>query len=91
MKNWLLAEFGADVFAIATVGKINNLDDLFHFNPYGLNPWDVAAGSLLIQEAGGKVTDFEGEEMYLESGNIAAGNPFVHGKILEVTKRRFNT
>ncbi|MEJ2629607.1 MAG: inositol monophosphatase family protein [bacterium] len=56
-----------------------------------LNPWDVAAGSLLIQEAGGKVTDFEGEETYLESGNIAAGNPFVHGKILEVTKSRFNT
>ena len=56
-----------------------------------LNPWDVAAGSLLIQEAGGKVTDFEGEETYLESGNIAAGNPFVHGKIIEVTKPRFNS
>ncbi len=56
-----------------------------------LNPWDVAAGSLLIQEAGGKVTDFEGEETYLEFGNIAAGNPFVHGKIIEVTKSRFNT
>ena len=51
-----------------------------------LNPWDIAAGSLLIQEAGGKVTDFQGKGNYLESGNIAAGNPFVHKKIVEVTK-----
>lgn len=53
-----------------------------------LNPWDVAAGSLLIQEAGGKVTDFQGKNNYLESGNIAAGNPFVHSKIIEVTENQ---
>lgn len=41
----------------------------------GLKIWDIAAGSLLIKEAGGMVFDYEGGENYLESGNIVAGNP----------------
>jgi myo-inositol-1(or 4)-monophosphatase len=41
----------------------------------GLSPWDMAAGALLIQEAGGLVGDLEGESDYLESGRVAAGNP----------------
>lgn len=41
----------------------------------GLKPWDIAAGSLLIKEAGGIVTDFNGGEDFLKSGNIIAGNP----------------
>jgi myo-inositol-1(or 4)-monophosphatase len=41
----------------------------------GLKIWDIAAGSLLIKEAGGMVFDFEGGEAYLDSGNIIAGNP----------------
>ena len=40
----------------------------------GLSPWDMAAGVLLIREAGGLVTDFEGGESYLEGGNVVAGN-----------------
>ncbi|MFO7889138.1 MAG: inositol monophosphatase family protein [bacterium] len=51
-----------------------------------LKPWDMAAGSLLIKEAGGKVTDFQGKQNYMESGNIVAGSPFVHRKIVEVTE-----
>lgn len=43
----------------------------------GLHVWDVAAGSLLIKEAGGLVFDFDGGEDYLNSGNIVAGNPKV--------------
>ena len=35
-----------------------------------LNPWDIAAGVLLIEEAGGRVSDFNGERKFLESGNI---------------------
>jgi len=35
-----------------------------------LHPWDIAAGVLLIEEAGGKVSDFNGERKFLESGNI---------------------
>lgn len=40
----------------------------------GLSPWDMAAGVLLIQEAGGVVVDFEGGDTYLEGGNVVAGN-----------------
>lgn len=43
----------------------------------GLKPWDIAAGSLLIKEAGGMAFDFNGGEEYLSSGNIVAGNPKV--------------
>ena len=39
------------------------------------NPWDIAAGALLIQEAGGLVIDHQGGDGYLESGNIIAANP----------------
>jgi len=41
----------------------------------GLAPWDIAAGVLLIREAGGLVADLNGGENYMESGNIVAGNP----------------
>lgn len=41
----------------------------------GLSPWDMAAGALLIQEAGGLVGDLQGEQTYLESGDIVAATP----------------
>jgi len=42
---------------------------------FGLKPWDLAAGILLIKEAGGIVTEPDGAENYLKSGNVVAGNP----------------
>ena len=48
----------------------------------GLSPWDMAAGALLIQEAGGLVGDFAGEPRYLASGDIAAGAPKVFAQLL---------
>jgi len=39
-----------------------------------LKPWDIAAGALIVQEAGGLVTDFKGGNDFLKSGNIIAGN-----------------
>ena len=48
----------------------------------GLSPWDMAAGALLIQEAGGLVGDFSGEPGYLESGDIVAGAPKVFAQLL---------
>jgi myo-inositol-1(or 4)-monophosphatase len=48
----------------------------------GLSPWDMAAGILLIREAGGYVTDLDGGEAMLESGDIVAGNDSVHGQLL---------
>ncbi len=53
------------------------------FFEIGLNSWDIAAGCLLVQEAGGLVGDFEGNESYLKSGNIVAGNPKIFGQLLQ--------
>lgn len=56
-------------------------DGFFEIN---LSPWDIAAGALLVQEAGGIVGDFEGNESWLRTGNIVAGNPKVFGQMLQV-------
>lgn len=49
-----------------------------------LKEWDMAAGTLLIQEAGGLVGDFHGEEYYLDNGNIIAGNPKIYKGLLDL-------
>jgi myo-inositol-1(or 4)-monophosphatase len=49
----------------------------------GLAPWDMAAGALLVQEAGGLVGDFRGEPDYLASGRIVAGNPKIFAQLLQ--------
>lgn len=56
-------------------------DGFFEFN---LKPWDIAAGALIVQEAGGIVTDMQGNETWLETGNIVAGNPKVLAQMLKV-------
>ncbi|KAA3626238.1 MAG: inositol monophosphatase [Proteobacteria bacterium] len=48
----------------------------------GLKPWDMAAGVLMIQEAGGSVSDFSGGKAYLETGNVVCGAPKVHAQLL---------
>ncbi|MBC8185070.1 inositol monophosphatase [candidate division KSB1 bacterium] len=48
-----------------------------------LSPWDVAAGSVIIQEAGGKITDFAGENNHVWTGNVIASNNLVHDFLLE--------
>ena len=60
------------------------------FFELGLSPWDIAAGSLLIKEAGGIVTDFGGGNDYIWTGNIVAGNPEIHKEILTEVKNVFN-
>ena len=47
----------------------------------GLKPWDLSAGVLLIEEAGGLVTDFNGNTEYMKSGNVICGNPRMHQAI----------
>lgn len=59
------------------------------FFELGLSPWDTAAGSILIKEAGGVVTDFSGGNGYLTTGNVVAGTPYVHGQILKEIKNVF--
>ena len=56
----------------------------------GLKIWDMAAGALIIKEAGGMVADNDGNENYLDSGNIVAGNPKVFKAVLEVIQEQFN-
>ncbi len=48
----------------------------------GLSPWDMAAGVLMIQEAGGLVGDLEGNERYMERGHVVAGNPKIFAQLL---------
>jgi myo-inositol-1(or 4)-monophosphatase len=54
-----------------------------------LSPWDIAAGSLIIKEAGGVVTDFWGGDDYLSTGNIIAAIPAFHGEMLKEVKGVF--
>ena len=56
-------------------------DGFFEMN---LSSWDIAAGGLLVQEAGGIVGDFEGNESWLTTGNIVAANPKIFGQVLQV-------
>ncbi len=49
-------------------------------------PWDVAAGVLLVEEAGGKVTDFKGREWSLRKCDFLASNSLIHKKILKLVK-----
>lgn len=51
------------------------------FYEAGLAPWDVAAGSLIVKEAGGIVTDFNGSDDYLTGRTIIASNPAIYGFI----------
>jgi myo-inositol-1(or 4)-monophosphatase len=59
-------------------------DGFFEFR---LSPWDIAAGALLIQEAGGVVTDLDGGGDLLASGNVLAGSPGVHAGLLASARR----
>ncbi|HZE59285.1 MAG TPA: inositol monophosphatase family protein [Burkholderiales bacterium] len=52
----------------------------------GLSPWDMAAGALLIQEAGGLVGDLQGDQTFMESGDIVAATPKVFPTLLEALR-----
>ncbi len=52
-----------------------------------LNSWDMAAGILLVKEAGGLVSDFHGGHGYMDSGNVVCGGPKVFKPILQIVKK----
>jgi myo-inositol-1(or 4)-monophosphatase len=52
----------------------------------GLSPWDMAAGALLIQEAGGLVGDLRGDDGYLQSGEVACATPKIFPTLLEALR-----
>ncbi|MET0109476.1 MAG: inositol monophosphatase family protein [Candidatus Thiodiazotropha sp.] len=64
-------------FAYVAAGRMDGFWEL------GLREWDFAAGTLLVREAGGLVTDIGGGERYLETGNVIAGNIKVHNAMLK--------
>jgi myo-inositol-1(or 4)-monophosphatase len=51
-----------------------------------LSPWDLAAGMLLVREAGGIVTDLDGDLAVLEKGSVLAGNEYIHASLLSAIK-----
>ncbi len=53
----------------------------------GAHPWDVAAGILLVREAGGKVTDYKGGEWSLKSKDMLASNGKIHNQLLKTLKK----
>lgn len=66
-----------DLCALAT----GRFDGFFEFN---LKPWDIAAGALIAKEAGAIVTDMQGEQNWLDSGDIVAANPKVLAQMLQI-------
>ena len=59
------------------------------FWEFNLNPWDTAAGILLVEEAGGRVTDFAGEQFQLNSNEVLASNGLIHDELVGLFKDLF--
>lgn len=76
---------GAAALDLAYVAA-GRLDGFWEF---GLKPWDLAAGSLFIQEAGGWVTTLDGKADFLEAKSILAAPPRIHQQMLELYQRHF--
>ncbi len=78
---------GAAALDLAYVAA-GRLDGFWEF---GLQPWDIAAGSLLVKEAGGIVDDMDGTGKYMASGDIVAASPRVFKDILKKLQHRHQT
>lgn len=74
--------FGAAAIDLAWIA-CGRFDGFFEL---GLKPWDVAAGALLIEEAGGKVTNLDGTTLALDGGQILTAPPRLHQDLLEVAR-----
>ncbi|MBV9268169.1 MAG: inositol monophosphatase, partial [Acidobacteriaceae bacterium] len=59
------------------------------FWEFGLNPWDMAAGTLLVEEAGGRVSGMRGEALNLHGRYVLADNGLIHDEILAVFEEVF--
>lgn len=56
----------------------------------GLHAWDLAAGALIVREAGGLVTDYSGDGHFLENGQIVVGNPRIIADMLRTIQQQLN-
>ena len=59
------------------------------FWEFNLNPWDTAAGALLVEEAGGRMTGFSGNPFCLDSREVLASNGKIHGELLRLFEQMF--
>lgn len=59
------------------------------FFEYNLNPWDVAAGAFIVQQAGGKVTDFKGGKNFLFGKELCAANHSIHQEMLDLVNKKW--
>lgn len=59
------------------------------FYEYGLSPWDVAAGTFLVRQAGGKVSDLRGGDDFLFGKEVIASNGLIHSGMLEIIRKHF--
>jgi myo-inositol-1(or 4)-monophosphatase len=74
--------FGAASLDMAYVA-VGRLDGYWERN---LQPWDMAAGQILVREAGGVVSGIEGHDNALTTNNVVCGNEFVHGELVKILK-----
>jgi myo-inositol-1(or 4)-monophosphatase len=77
-----LRRFGAAALDLAYVAA-------GRFDAYwerGLSAWDIAAGVIIVREAGGFVTDIEGNERTIENGDVLAGNEWMHQQVLDLLR-----
>jgi len=59
------------------------------FYEYGLNAWDVAAGALIVQQAGGKITDFDSGNNYIFGAELVASNGKIHDELMQTVGKYF--
>jgi myo-inositol-1(or 4)-monophosphatase len=80
-----MRRFGSAAIDLAWVA-CGRLDGYYEL---GLQPWDVAAGGLLVAEAGGSVTDFKGTANYVFGRQLVASNKAIHADMLDVIGQRY--
>src|SRR6201994_3690307 len=77
-----LRRFGAASLDLAFVAA-GRLDGYWERN---LQPWDMAAGQIMVREAGGTVSGMTGDDDALKSGNVICGNEFIHAELVKILK-----
>src|SRR6202021_1692146 len=77
-----LRRFGAASLDMAFVAA-GRLDGYWERN---LQPWDMAAGQIVVREAGGTVSGMAGDDDALKSGNVICGNEFIHAELVKILK-----
>jgi myo-inositol-1(or 4)-monophosphatase len=85
-KSFGMRRAGSAALDLAYVA-CGQLDGFWELN---LKPWDIAAGILIVKEAGGLVSDVYGREDYFKNGSVVSGNPKIFRELLTLLKPFFN-